>query len=340
MRSPTVVAFIFGSIAASPVAAQIVPDTSLPQNAIVAPNGSIFVIDGGTASGANLFHSFSEFSVPTGTEAYFNNAVSINNIITRVTGENISTIDGLIRANGTASLFLLNPNGIVFGENARLDIGGSFFASSSESWQFADGSEFSATESITNPLLTVSVPIGLQLGDPYTGTVENRGNLSVNPGQNLGIGGFNISNSGQLSAPGGTVQLVANEIETSALNNVNLGEILTSGDLLLQGNNNVRIDSDITGGTGNLTLESGRGGRIAENRAIVLEGGDFSAILNSENARAIGRDVEAPVLFVGGQIATNGGNVRIEPGRFGGEAIVWVGRGKITLELVWDCVNF
>lgn len=151
-------------LASSSVTAQVIPDKTLPVNSIVTPQDNIRIIDGGTIKGSNLFHSFEQFSVTTGSTVLFNNAQNIQNIFSRVTGSSISNIDGLLKTNGTANFFLINPSGIIFGKNARLDIGGSFLVSTAKVMKFADGFEFRTNDRQTKPLLTISVPTGLQLG--------------------------------------------------------------------------------------------------------------------------------------------------------------------------------
>jgi filamentous hemagglutinin family protein len=174
--------------------AQVVPDQTLPVGERSQVSGDLnSQIDGGAIRGSNLFHSFQQFSIPTGGSASFNNAPSITNIITRVTGSNLSSIDGLIRANGTANLFLINPNGILFGANARLELGGSFLASTAEGLRFANGFEFSATSPQAPPLLTISAPIGLQYGS-RSGEVRSQGAiLQIPNGQTLALIGGNYS---------------------------------------------------------------------------------------------------------------------------------------------------
>jgi filamentous hemagglutinin family protein len=206
--------------------AQVAPDGSL--NTTVTQSGLNYTITNGTAAGPNLFHSFSQFSISTGGSVFFNNAVNVQNIFARVTGGSLSKIDGLVRANGTANLFLLNPAGIVFTPNARLNIGGSFVASTANNVSFADGIKFSTTETSVLPLLTVSVPVGLQMGSnpapinvqgtgyalskptTFSPTIRNPGSteLRVQPGKTLALVGGNLNlNGANLVAEQGRIEL-------------------------------------------------------------------------------------------------------------------------------------
>ncbi|HEY9608790.1 filamentous hemagglutinin N-terminal domain-containing protein, partial [Allocoleopsis sp.] len=210
--------------------AQIVPDNTLPVNSLVTSDANSFVINGGTSRGNNLFHSFAQFSLPTGSTALFNNIGDIQNIISRVTGGSISNIDGVIQANGTANLFFLNPKGIVFGSNASLNIGGSFLGSTATSINFADGTTFSATNPQSQSLLTVSIPVGLGFGSnpgairvqntghsltvadplvsPITGVSDSSTGLRVQAGKTLALVGGNVTlEGGILTAPEGRIEL-------------------------------------------------------------------------------------------------------------------------------------
>ncbi|NER47398.1 MAG: filamentous hemagglutinin N-terminal domain-containing protein, partial [Symploca sp. SIO1A3] len=157
-----------------------------------------------------LFHSFLEFNVGKGERVYFANPVGIENILTRVTGNNVSEIGGTLGVDGGANLFLLNPNGIIFGEGAELDIGGSFVGSTANSIVFGD-EEFSASEPEAAPLLKINVPIGLQYGPNQPAPVVNAGTLEVGQGQGLTLTGGTVVNTdtGELIAPGGQISLTA-----------------------------------------------------------------------------------------------------------------------------------
>ena len=128
--------------------AQIVPDETLDNaNSVVVPDAKIRgraaeLIEGGAIRNINLFHSFLEFNVNEGQRVYFANPVGIENVLTRVTGSNASEILGTLGVDGVANLFLLNPNGIIFGKGAELDLRGSFVGSTADSILFGDGEEF------------------------------------------------------------------------------------------------------------------------------------------------------------------------------------------------------
>ncbi|WP_422665716.1 filamentous hemagglutinin N-terminal domain-containing protein [Anabaena sp. PCC 7938] len=203
-------ALLISSFTAKKAIAQIVPDNTLPVNSQVQSGCSICEINGGTIRGVNLFHSFKEFSVPTGGEALFNNSSAIQNILTRVTGNTISHIDGMIRTHGNANLFFINPNGIIFGENANLNIGGSLIASTANSIKFVDGTQFSRQVSQSTPLLTISMPIGLQFAaHPRLIQVNSKATgLQIQANQTLALVGGDISlDAATLKTNGGRLEL-------------------------------------------------------------------------------------------------------------------------------------
>ncbi|MGL5078967.1 MAG: filamentous hemagglutinin N-terminal domain-containing protein, partial [Waterburya sp.] len=280
----------------NPVKAQISPDQTV--NTQVNTVNNVTEITGGTEANENLFHSFQNFSLETGNTAFFNNNLAIKNIISRVTGVNISNIDGLIRANGNANLILINPNGINFGNNASLDIGGSFLGSTAESVIFADGTVFSAKNTQTNPLLTISVPLGLQVGQnpgeinvsgtghnlsltepifsPFTiGEVEG---LKVREGRTLGLIGGNINiNGGNLTATGGKI-----ELGSIAAGTVNLNSLSQDWQLSYE---NVPTFQNINMSQKALADASGiKGGSIQiQGKEVLIENGSAILIQNQSN---------------------------------------------------------
>jgi filamentous hemagglutinin family protein len=201
-----------------PAIAQVTSDGTI--NTTVKPNGNNFSILNGIEKGNNLFHSFREFSIPTGGSAIFYNSTDVVNIINRVTGGNISNIDGLIKTQGNANLFLINPAGIIFGKNARLDIGGSFLGTTASSIQFADGFEFSAVNPQSTPLLTVSVPVGLQMSN--AGVIEFNGSgYSLNRLSNSALRAASNSNlqvkpQKTLTLLGGNITMMGSRVSTSS----------------------------------------------------------------------------------------------------------------------------
>lgn len=305
------------SLIATSVNGQVTPDGSLPTN--VEQQGKVVEITGGEKAGSNLFHSFQDFSVPTGNEAFFNNGVDIGNILSRVTGGNISSIDGLIRANGSANLFLVNPAGIVFGNNARLDIGGSFLGSTAP-LLFDDGTEFSATD-VATPVLTINAPIGLNLRNA-TGDISNRGTL--NSDRNLTLAASNLDLQGQIQAgenlslqaldtitirdsianpfiatAGNELSLQGDQtIDISALSNSDSG-LISGDDLILRSNNPINGDTHYySGGSFRIEqLDGSPGDFISINDPIVRSQGDVS-FANYEGASLH--------ILAGGNVTVNG----------------------------------
>ena len=252
----------------------IVPDNSLGnENSVVESNIEGVLVEsiaGGAQRGQNLFHSFSEFNIDAGRSAYFNIPdADINNIISRVTGNNPSNIMGTLgTVGGSANLFLINPNGIIFGENASLDVGGSFVATTADRIQFGDRGFFDTVDPEAPPLLTVK-PSAFLFDRINPGSIQNNSiaTAGTDPTQSLEFFGLRVPDGESSILLGGDVAINSGGIV--ALDGaINIGAVkagkveLDADNNLSFANNSIRGNISLIDGAG--LLSSGQdGGKIA-----------------------------------------------------------------------------
>jgi filamentous hemagglutinin family protein len=316
---------------ATPLSAQVIPDGTL--GTTVNTSGTTYNITGGTLAGQNLFHSFTTFSVPTGNTAYFNNAVNIQNIINRVTGNSVSNIQGTIQANGTANLFLINPNGIIFGYYSSLNIGGSFVATTANGLRFGNVGTFGLnTTKEQTALLTVNPSAFFynQMANQGTNSIEHGGLLQVSAGKSiLLVGGnpFPNSNStGTVVIDGGYILTEEGNIEIGGLNtngeiglnieqnhlSLNVPENLTRNDIDIKNYAWLKVSGDnggnITINGRNITIENGAELDVFSS----TQGKDANIKINASDTATFNNSFASTLN--GGNITINGRNIIIENG--------------------------
>lgn len=291
--------------------AQILPDDTLgAQSSVVTPQQMRDLIEGGAIRDSNLFHSFVEFNVNEGQQVDFANPAGIINILTRVTGANPSQIFGTLGVEGEANLFLINPQGIIFGNNASLDVGGSFLATTANAIGFGEQGFFSATQPEAPPLLTVN-PSVLLFNQGGTGTIVNQSvapagvdvlgvpifGLRIPDGQSLAlVGGEVLLDGGNINALGGKVALAAvagvgevglniaeNNLDLSVPEDVAVADIFLSNAAFVNTGGERGGDVDIWGNNVILT----DGGRISANNLGAGAGGSLT-VNASESVQLIG----------------------------------------------------
>ena len=252
------------------------PDTTLGNepSVVISFNAAIDLITGGAVRQQNLFHSFEEFSIGDGYEAYFiTESEAIANIFARITGDNLSEIQGVLgtrQSAGTgfvptnADLFLINPNGVVFGENAVLDVGGSFTATTASGMRFGDAGSFSAVNpEAPSTLLTIN-PSAYFFNQLPIGEISSRSiqpdlidgataGLRVPNGEALTLLGGDINLDGGgieggLTALGGRVEIGAVDspgmVEFNAANALAFPDILERADIVLANNSSINTAAD------------------------------------------------------------------------------------------------
>ncbi|NJO52933.1 MAG: filamentous hemagglutinin N-terminal domain-containing protein [Leptolyngbyaceae cyanobacterium RM2_2_4] len=216
---------IAGFVSSSRVLAQVTPAQD-GAGTRVNQNGDRYTIDGGALSrdGANLFHSFEQFGLDANQTANFLTNSQIQNILGRVTGGDASIIHGLIQVTGgDSNLYLLNPAGIIFGADARLDVSGSFTATTADGVGF--GNRWMSAIADNNYASLVGNPGSFAFTSVQPGSILNSGSLRVSEGQQLTLLGGTVINTGTLTAPGG-------QITVAAVPGENLVRISQSGQLL------------------------------------------------------------------------------------------------------------
>ena len=243
----------------------ILPDNTLDTessrlNRNVLTNGiNADTIDGGARRDINLFHSFSEFNINNGQAVYFLNPVGIENILTRVTGGNASNIFGTLGVDGAANLFLINPNGIVFGENASLDLQGSFVGTTASGLQFGEQGNFSATNPEIPGSLTIN-PSALFFNQVQaSGGIINKSQAfaGINPDGNFTTG-LRVPDGkslllvgGDINFDGGRLRAYEGNIELASLTDEGKVGLNISGDTF-----SLNIPEDMERGDISLTNQS------------------------------------------------------------------------------------
>jgi filamentous hemagglutinin family protein len=274
---------------ASGAIAQITPDETLgAERSVVNPNVvrqglPATLIQGGTLRGANLFQSFSDFNVGNGQQVYFANP-GVQNILARVTGGNPSNILGTLGVDGGANLFLMNPKGILFGENARLDISGSFTATTAEALTFGASGNFSAINPSPSDLLVIGVEPGFQYGTGG-GDIALKGDLALNTtGQGFAArSAGDLSVTGKITTQGGDVNLSAKgriqvgnaRIDVCPEASCDLNSFDGSPVITLVGNKGVTVNSSSLAnrGDGDVNPGSGSGaiGILSTDGSVLLD---------------------------------------------------------------------
>lgn len=291
----------------APTRAQLVPDTTLgAQASTVTTRGSIDTVQGGLRSGSMLFHSFRELNLASGRSLYFQ-APNVSHILTRVTGSYPSQINGRLGVLGNANLFLLNPNGIIFGAGASLDIRGSFIATTAAAVKLSDGSEFSAISPSQPNLLTISVPVGLQPAtNQPVGTIINQAQLLT--GQDLTLVADRLILQGRLEASRdltlrATDLQVGNALTLPALLQAGRAIQIQSDRLNVTAGSQIRTTTGGTGQVGHITL-----GTVATPIDQIVISGPGSGISTSTGlgSRDNGGDI---ALYARNLSLTNGARI-------------------------------
>lgn len=295
-------------------AQSIIPDGSTNTN--LTNQGNRLNIGGGTLSqdGNNLFHSFSQFGLASNQAANFLSNPTIKNILSRVTSSSPSVINGLIQVTGgTSNLFLLNPSGIIFGSNSRLDVPASFTASTATS--IGIGNAWFNAVGNNNYAQLNGTPSTFVFATNQLGTIINQGELQVGEGKNLTLLGGSVSNSGKLTAAGGNI-IMAAVTEGNYLRLSQPGHLLSLEIQPISGQNDSLINNITTLSIPQLLTGSSQAGEVSVSGTV-----DVSSSQLGGNVQVFGNKVELGDAKINAS-GNNGGGIVLIGGDYQGQGTV------------------
>ena len=311
------------------LAGQVTLDHSLGQTGQSLSGPAFSITPGnGKTIGHNLFFSFAQFDLSSGDTATFSGPNTIQNILSRVTGGNPSSIDGLVRSTiSGANFFFINPKGVIFGPNAKIDVSGSFAASTADYLKLADGARFVAAVDADDSALS-SAPVSAFgfLGNSPGSIEVQQSALSVPAGKTFSVVG------GDISVDGGSVQSPAGQINVVSVQSA--GEVPVDpttlsipafdaafpqqGQINLQ--NGAQLDASGDGG-GRIVIRGGSlmvdGSFIQANTTGATDGqGIDVAVVGDLNVLNGGQinSLSTMGLGAGGNISVTAGSIRIDGG--------------------------
>ena len=216
---------------ALPAGASVVSGTA----SINSSNGQMTI-----SNSPNAILDWQSFSIGANNGVHFQQADASSKVLNRVVGNDPSSILGSLSSNG--QVWLVNPNGVLFGAGARIDV----------------GALVASTLGVRNDdFLSGRTRFG---GEGVAGgSLVNRGEISTSFGGRVWLVGGAVRNEGTIGTPGGQIVLAAGESI----------ELVDSG----MPNVTVRVSAPQNGTVNLGSLLAPDGGSIDLHGAIVNQGG-------------------------------------------------------------------
>jgi len=299
--------FVAGTAFANPTGPRVVSG-----NATIVQNGNLLQI----TNTPNAILNWQSFSIGANEITRFVQQSASSAVLNRVVTQNPSTILGALQSNGR--VFIINPNGILFGAGAQVDVAG--MVASTLNLSDAD---FLAGR--------------MRFTDALGAGVINQGNITTGAGGNVYLIGSAVTNNGIITSPQGEVILAAGSsvelvnpgtpnlrVEIAALDHEarNLGQIISDAGRigiyagLINNSGTIRADSAVAQG-GSILLKATKNATL-ENSSVLSakgQGGGEIKVLADESVQVTGRlDASAPNGGDGGFIETSAKNVQVESG--------------------------